>query len=203
MQKKLTAIQVSEVRKALQSLENTIHLLSETVIGVGGRMYKLETHLRNVCEHGTTDGKPWVEPEPPIPNGFRRVTADEWKRTDVMVWSYRTDEWEMRLIQGSKFDPPGGRSIYIVPIDPPLTDQDACVVPRLLVMVRDHESDGWFGPYKYLGKSKHGYAVDPDNSGLSPLWSQARRATPQEIKQAGLDRPENPAKVEPCRGHDQ
>ena len=138
--------------------------------------------LRNKAANRTSDGKPYVEPEPEIPEGYRKANADEWRRKDVKLWLQATKEWELRYCQGCPFDKTAEH--YIVPIDPPLTDQDACVVPRLLVMVRDHESDGWFGPYKYLGKSKHGYAVDPDNSGLSPLWSQARRATPEEIEAA-------------------
>ncbi len=219
-------------------------------------MYKLETHLRNVCEYGTTDGKPWVEPEPPIPKGWRKAEADEWTRTDVMVWSYRAGKWEMRLIQGSKFDPPGGRSVYIVPIDPPIPDgwrkadhpndykrgnakflsklhhqwrdRSKCsqglrffsgytyIVPvepaltdkdakeRPWVMAKDHITGSWQGPYRLLvGPPTALSWVVLTSNRITLFFDTARRATAKEIQQAGLDRPENQPKVEPCRGHDQ
>lgn len=80
--------------------------------------------------HGTSDGKPWVDP------------------------------------------------------DPPLTDRDACVWPRLLVMVRSDDLAPWEGPYAYLGKTESFYAVDSLGVTVFVLWAQARRATPDEIKAA-------------------
>jgi hypothetical protein len=256
MQRKLTAIQANEVRKALESLENTIHLLAETVIGVGGRMYKLETHLRKVCEYGTIDGKPWVEPEPPIPEGYRKANADEWQRKDVRIWLPATKRWELRFCQGDLFDAPirgalyivpinppipdGWRKAdhpndykrgnakflsklhhqwrdrskcsqglrffsgytYIVPVDPPLTDQDA--KDRPWVMAKEYVAGSWQGPYRLLvgPPTALSWVVLTSNRTIL-FFGTVRRATAKEIQQAGLDRSENTAKVEPCRGHDQ
>jgi hypothetical protein len=88
--------------------------------------------LRKKAFNGTSDGKPWVEPEPP------------------------------------------------------LTDQDACVWPRLLVMVRDEDHEPWRGPVSYLGKSScqsPRFVVDSKKYG-DRVWEQARRATPAEIEAA-------------------
>ena len=140
-------------------------------------------HLRNKAANRTSDGKPYIEPEPPIPEGYRKANVDEWRRTDVMVWSYRTDEWEMRLIQGSKFDPPGGRSIYIVPIDPPLTDEDARERPW--VMVRNSDAEKFRGPYRLGMVNQAGwkYTVFTKNDKRDSFF-QARRATREEIEAA-------------------
>ena len=94
-----------------------------------GRVVEL---LRSKASNGTSDGKPWVEPEPP------------------------------------------------------LTDEDACVLPRLLVMVRDDELQPWDGPYRYLGKyddPAFPFVADSGKDG-DLVWKQARRATPEEIEAA-------------------
>ena len=137
-------------------------------------------------KHGTIDGKPYVDPEPPIPEGWRRAEADEWTRKDVKYWDLYEKDWRPRLSQGTAFDPSGSNTHYIVPIDPPLTDEDACVWPRLLVMVRDHESKPWLGPYCYQGKSDGSAFPFIADSGLDVdrVWKQARRATPEEIEAA-------------------
>ena len=70
-----------------------------------------------------------------------------------------------------------------------LTDEDACVWPRRWVMARDGDNDQWRGPYRYLGKCSKdtlpfiGDSIDGRNS---RCWKQARLATAEEIKEAGL-----------------
>lgn len=72
-------------------------------------------------------------------------------------------------------------------VEPELTDEDACVRPRLLVMVRDSQNLPWEGPFYYLamtgGKLKF---VAFDGSKGVMCWPYARRATLEEIKEAGL-----------------
>ena len=185
MQKKLTEEQISNCR-------NIARLLDRETLAFGwrdteeGSDYWMEVldKLREKIHHGTSDGKPWVEPEPEIPPGYRKAEPDEWKRTDVKYWSRTFKEWSDRPTQVLAFDPPQAGTIYIVPIDQPLTDQDACVWPRRLVMVRDEDRHPWIGPYKYLGKTDASYSIDPNNGGCATDWKQARRATPEEIEAA-------------------
>jgi hypothetical protein len=143
-------------------------------------------HLLNKASNRTSDGKPYVEPEPPIPEGYRKANADDWRRKDVKFWSVNDLQWNDRPAQESKFDAPIHGTRYIVPIDPPLTDEDACVWPRLLVMVRDESDRDWRGPFEYVCKedcnSEHPYVVRGQEG--RHAWKQARRATPEEIEAA-------------------
>jgi hypothetical protein len=142
--------------------------------------------LRSKASNGTSDGKPWVDPEPAMPEGWRRAEPDEWQRRDVQFWHETEKSWMERPCMGDPFDPPKCNTRYIVPIDPPLTDEDACVWPRLLVMVRDDEVQPWFGPYQYQGKGdakEHPFVVNSGKDG-DRVWKQARRATTEEIKAA-------------------
>jgi hypothetical protein len=144
--------------------------------------------LRNKASNRTSDGKPYVDPEPPIPEGYRKAEPDEWQRKDVKTWEGAHDfsrgNWAVR--PSHKVGKPFNTSpdFYIVPIDPPLTDHDACVWPRRLVMVRDIDRHPWIGPYKYLGKTDASYSIDPNNGGCATDWKQARPATPAEIEAA-------------------
>ncbi len=133
-------------------------------------------------KHGTSDGKPWVDPEPQIPDGWRKAEADEWTRKDVKYWDLYEKDWRPRLSQGTAFDPPVMQTHYIVPIDPPLTDQDAR--DRPWVMVTDETLGLWVGPRTLLAAPpKTVRYVVGDSPGVS-FWKQARRATPAEIEAA-------------------
>ena len=184
-QTKLTKEQISNCRKIARLLDNEA-LAFRWLDTEEGSDYWVEVFnkLREKIHHRTSDGKPYVEAEPPIPEGYRKANADEWRRKDVKYWDLNHKDWLWRLSQGIAFDPPVMQTRYIVPIDPPLTDQDAAVWPRLLVMVRDEDRHLWIGPYKYLGKTDASYSIDPNNGGCATDWKQARRATPEEIEAA-------------------
>jgi hypothetical protein len=140
-------------------------------------------HLRMKASNRTSDGKPYIDPEPPIPDGWRRALDNEHCRKDVKLWDKDKKQWAKRLFPSQPFLN-GDR--YIVPIDPPLTDHDACVWPRLLVMVRDDELQPWWGPYSYQGKNdaaQYPFVVNSGKDG-DRVWKQARRATPEEIEAA-------------------
>ena len=130
MQTKLTTDQIGKLKQAQNAIFNGF-VYSDTDEGFG-YWQEVINKLDDKIKHGTNDGKPWVEPEPP------------------------------------------------------LTDQDACVWPRILVMVRDHESKPWLGPYRYQGKSDGSAFPFIADSGLDVdrVWKQARRATPAEIEAA-------------------
>ena len=184
-QTKLTKEEIGKLKQARNGIENGV-VWDETDEG-HNYWQKVSELLDAKIKHGTSDGKPYVDPEPPIPEGWRLANADEWTRTDVKFCSSLSAfEWRPRPVQGNPFDGPIHNIRYIVPIDPPLTDQDACVWPRLLVMVRDHESKPWLGPYRYQGKSDDSAFPFIADSGLDVdrVWKQARRATPAEIEAA-------------------
>jgi len=148
---------------------------------------EMANRFRDMAKHGTSDGKPWVEPEPEIPEGYRKAEPGEWKRKDVKFWSHNSKDWRERSVQGYRFDSPHLGTIYIVPIDPPLTDRDACVWPRLLVMVRDEESKPWRGPVEFHGicpGSGFPFSVMGVHDKLRGIAAYARRATPAEIEAA-------------------
>ena len=186
-QEKLTEHQIRWVLTALSRLGSLAHLLNKLYIPVPKELAHINVTLQGMHKNQTSDGKPWVDPEPPIPEGWRRADhPNDYMRDDVKFLSKQHHEWEDR----SKCSP-GLRFFsgytYIVPIEPPLTDQDACVWPRLKVMVRDNESQSWCGPYLYQGKNddgaKYPFAVNSGKGG-DRVWNQARRATPAEIEAA-------------------
>lgn len=183
MQIKLTQWQIEKLKQAKEGIRAGLAWNSSDE----GDEYWSEA-VRKIdlkIEYGTSDGKPYVEPEPPIPEGYRKANADEWRRRDVKYWDLCHKDWRPRLSQGIAFDPPVMQTRYIVPIDPPLTDEDACVWPRLLVMVRD--TSRWEGPFELQGVSKSGvyrYATNDPRTGICETYRQARRATPEEIEAA-------------------
>ena len=184
MQTKLTEQHIGNLKQAQNGIFNGF-VYSDTDEGFGYWQEVIDK-LDDKIKHGTSDGKPWVEPELPIPVGYRKAEADEWRRNDVKYWDGYYLDWRTRLLQGTAFDAAVRKTHYIVPIDPPLTDRDACVWPRILVMVRDHESKPWLGPYRYKGKDDGSAFPFIADSGLDVdrVWKQARRATPEEIEAA-------------------
>ncbi len=182
-QKKLTKENAKSLHEAADIIQDCFDW-SDTDEGAHF-WFRVVELLRNKASNGTSDGMPWVDPEPPIPEGWRRADhPDDYMRDDVKFFSKLHREWKDR----SKCSP-GLRFFseytYIVPVDPPLTDQDACVWPRLLVMVRNRDTEKFHGPYR-LGMVNQGgwkYTVFiKDDERYS--FFQARRATPEEIEAA-------------------
>lgn len=98
--------------------------------------YDVYSRLRDMVREGTTDGKPCVDPEPPIPDGWRLAVAGDEGRQDHRYW----DRSAMRWLSASgvmERDDSG----YIVPVDHVPTDEDAQNRPE--VMVRDAASCRW------------------------------------------------------------
>ena len=72
--------------------------------------------LSAMRHHGTTDGKPYVEPEPPIPDGYRRATGgDVAKRPDCKYWSQSQKDWVPAICMA--YD---AGTVFIVPVEPPI-----------------------------------------------------------------------------------
>lgn len=201
MQRKLTTEQIGKLKQARNGICSVRSIWEDT--DEGRRDWQAVVDLIDAKIHnGTSDGKPYVDPEPPMPEGWRRAEADEWTRTDTQYWDIYRKDWRPRSSQGTAFDPVVMKTRYIVPIDPPLTDQDAKARP--LVMVRDAVHNDWVREPKILVSAPPASAryvvVDDVNDKTATSWEHARRATPAEIEAAGLDQS---TKVEPCRGHEQ
>ena len=198
MQTKLTKQEIGKLKQARNGIQTGV-VWKNTDEGFG-YWQEVINKLDDKIKHGTSDGKPWVEPEPPIPDGWRRavdivflslldcsnpsLTRKDIRGNAVAIISKLHHAGIIDSDQGSPFDAANTR--YIVPIDPPLTDQDACVWPRILVMVRDNEFQPWWGPCPYQGKNdaaEYPFVVNSGKDG-DRVWKQARRATPAEIEAA-------------------
>ena len=89
--------------------------------------------LSDMATHGTTDGKPYVEPQPEIGDGYRVATKADNDRLDLEV--VIDDRWVKTgpgVLDGFT---------YRVPVDRIPTDEDA--KQRPIVMVRDDEDSQW------------------------------------------------------------
>jgi len=100
-------------------------------------------YLDLVATHGTTDGKPYVEPQPEIGDGYRVATASDIDRRDVAWWDARTKRWEDcgAWSAGMPFD--SGR-IYRVPVIPEIGEGYRVAT----------ESDAWRKDVEYFSNLK-------------------------------------------------
>jgi hypothetical protein len=182
MQRKLTEGEIEKLKQAKSGIGD---VLVPTYDDQGLYWAVVLGSLDDKIKHGTTDGKPYVDPEPPIPEGWRKAFDHELTREDLLFWCRDKKVWVGRSLVTFKIALHKG-PFYIVPIDPPLTDQDACVSPRRLVMVRDDESKPWQGPHRYLGRNdEHPFPFVIHSNGdheAEHLWKYARLATPEEIE---------------------
>lgn len=180
MQRKLTE---GEIEKLKQARSNINDVLVPTYDDQGRYWSEVLLSLGDKIKHGTSDGKPYVEPEPPIPEGYRKANGDEYKRKDVQCWYVYSKKWRPRMDQGTEFDPPQFSTRYIVPIDPPLADEDARERPW--VMCRNHTGGFWVGPSRLLAGPPTALSWVVVTSGGSILYfDTVRRATHEEIEAA-------------------
>ena len=94
--------------------------------------------LDNIAKECTTDGRPYVKPQPEIGDGYRRGTeADAW-RSDVEFLTKDGEHWEKRCHSIDRLSP---GYTYRVPVDSIPTDEDARQRP--IVMVRDDPTQPW------------------------------------------------------------
>ena len=180
-QRKLTEGEIEKLKQARSAIGD---VLIPTYDDQGRYWVDVRNSLDDKIKHGTSDGNPWVDPEPPIPEGYRKAQKHEYRRNDVQYWEASKSEWRPRPEPGGS---PFYKEIhYIVPIDPPLTDEDA--KERPFVMVRDDVRDGWVSKPKILlsapPASANYIVVDDANDKIATSWKQARRATPAEIEAA-------------------
>ena len=163
-QRKLTQEELQHVEKASWYLQSVIKQCG--LIRGGGVV--LVDYLNEIAAHGTTDGKPYVEPQPEIGDGYRRATEADRGRRDLEVWC--EGKWQKTL--------PGlcDGFTYRVPIDRIPTDEDA--VGRPTVMVMGNIADGWHAR-RLLGVTEMGFLVASGNGFTN--WKQARFPYPGEL----------------------
>lgn len=123
-QRKLTNYEQQLVYKAW----NAIGRLNSQLIP------EIYSRLSGMRVHGTTDGKPYVEPQPEIPEGYRSAVEGDESRQDAKLWV--AGDWGDRpASSASRSQPFDTGVLYIVPVDRIPTDDDAKQRPT--VMVRD------------------------------------------------------------------
>ena len=129
-QRKLTGNELQTVMYARQHLRRVVNSGCHSI-----SMAIVLDELDAIATHGTTDGKPYVEPQPEIGEGYRRAMIEDSHRKDLEVWC--GEKWK-KILPGFVLG-----YHYRVPIDRIPTDEDAMQNPRLTVMVQNRVSGEW------------------------------------------------------------
>ena len=133
-QRKLTGFEVDKITILLNDLDKAAELIGCN----DARQYFPDAvdMLASMKTNRTTDGKPYVEPQPEIGDGYRQATTHEDRA--------RIDR-EMCDVHGKWVPAPVGiyvgNYIYRVPVDRVPTDEEA--KQRPMVMVRDAHNQPW------------------------------------------------------------
>jgi hypothetical protein len=137
----------------------------------------VDKELSKMLLHGTTDGKPYVEPQPEIGDGYRVATESDAWRKDVEYFSnLKGNGWFARAVHGKPLE---SSYHYRVPIDRIPTDEDA--VGRPIVMVRDADPQEWLPRPLLAVYSKHPLPFLIRSSDGFTTWKQARFPYPGEL----------------------
>ena len=133
-QRKLTAEELRSVLDARHHLRMVSAFAGDPVqCGV------LLCDLDLVALHCTTDGKPYIEPQPEIGDGYRLATeADAWRKDVEYFSNLKGNSWFARAVHGKPLE---SSYLYRVPVDRIPTDEDAKQRPT--VMVRHHGEKLW------------------------------------------------------------
>jgi hypothetical protein len=124
-----------------------------------------------MASNGTTDGRPWIEPQPEIGEGYRVATDDDEDRRDLEAWL--ASRW-------IKTGPGVCTGVtYRVPVDRIPTDEDAKQRPT--VMVRDYETAEWKAR-SLLAVTDRSFPFVAGGSGYdSAPWRLCRFPYPSEL----------------------
>jgi hypothetical protein len=134
-QRKLTEGELQTVMNARQLLRQVLSIADhERSFG------RAMSDLSDIAANATSDGKPYVEPQPEIGEGYRLATEADKDRRDLEFWSQIGGGWLARqTMYGTPLDPDYH---YRVPVDRVPTDEDARQRPT--VMVRDDPMQPWY-----------------------------------------------------------
>jgi hypothetical protein len=168
-QRKLTGFEVDKIAILLNDLDKAAELIGCN----DARQYFPDAvdMLASMKTNRTTDGKPWIEPQPEIGEGYRPATDDDEDRRDLEAWL--ASKW-------IKTGPGVCTGVtYRVPVDRIPTDEDAKQRPT--VMVRDSDDQNW-KPATLLALRSGSLAfVATTPSNLLSSWAQARFPYPGEL----------------------
>jgi len=168
-QRKLTPRQIEHAKQAAQSLADGV-TWDYTPDGDGYWMSVFDK-LVSMAQHGTTDGKPWIEPQPEIGEGYRYAIESDVNRLDVERWDTKSFAWHVR--DASKRGEPLDKEItYRVRIDRIPTDEDAKQRPT--VMVRDNDKQDWQARKLLAVTGCLDKFITSSSSGVACFWMQAR-----------------------------
>ena len=167
-QRKLTPAEQRSVADARHHMRNVAQ------IGTVVCAWAIVTELDNMATHGTTDGKPYVEPQPEIGEGYRPVTEADRTRQDAEFWSQTGGGWQRRKVLIGR--PFSQEYHYRVPVDRVPTDGDARQRPT--VMVCGNAADGWLAR-PLLAVTAMGFLVASGDGFTN--WKQARFPYPGEL----------------------
>ena len=165
-QRKLTREELQHVDRAAWYLRSVMNHCG--LIANGGSVLD---HLNAIEAHGTTDGKPWIEPQPEIGEGYRVATDDDEDRRDLEAWL--ASKW-------IKTGPGVCTGVtYRVPVDRIPTDEDAKQRPT--VMVRDNDKQDWQARKLLAVTGCLDKFITSSSSGVACFWMQARFPYPGEL----------------------
>jgi hypothetical protein len=138
----------------------------------------VDKELSKMLLHGTTDGRPLIEPQPEIGEGYRLATESDKGRRDLEFWSRIGGGWLARqATYGAPLDPDYH---YRVPVDRIPTDEDARQRPT--VMVRDNDKESWDKQTLLaVAGSFDKFVTSPGADISACFWMQARFPYPGEL----------------------
>lgn len=168
--RKLTAVEVASVEVA----KNALRMLPDDVIDED--VVKVIALLREAERHRTTDGKPWVEPQPEIGEGYRVATDADVPRSDIEYFSnLKGNGWFPRAVPTARLE---SSYHYRVPVDRIPTDEDA--VGRPTVMVRDRLDQAWSSIKLIAVRDRYNPFVGLCPTGTLSSWCYCRFPYPGE-----------------------
>jgi hypothetical protein len=171
-QRKLTKRELQKVSRAVWYLRSLARVR-------GDKPYTtiVLNDLEAMASNGTTDGRPYVEPQPEIGDGYRLATEADKDRRELEFWSKTGLGWQHRKsIHGTPLDPDYH---YRVPVDRIPTDDDAR--QRQTVMVRDNDKQDWQTRKLLAVTGCLDKFITSSSSGVACFWMQARFPYPGEL----------------------
>jgi len=167
-QRKLTKRELQKVSRAVWYLRSLARVR-------GDKPYTtiVLNDLEAMASNGTTDGRPYVEPQPEIGDGYRLATLSDAHRRDRQVWC--DGFWLNAQIGHTETN-----RVYSVAKDRIPTDEDAKQRPT--VMVRDNDKESWDKQTLLaVAGSFDKFITSPGADISACFWMQARFPYPGEL----------------------
>jgi len=173
VQRKLTKRELQKVSRAVWYLRSLARVR-------GDKPYTtiVLNDLEAMASNGTTDGRPYVEPQPEIGEGYRAATESDVGRRDLEYFSnLKGNGWFARPVHGKPLE---SSYHYRVPVDRIPTDEDARQRPT--VMVRDNDKESWDKQTLLaVAGSFDKFITSPGADISACFWMQARFPYPGEL----------------------